>query len=136
MSHREQRMTTPVPMRAVACPVCGCAAEDASHVIASALVDGDPDAAIEAGLLDVVLCNACTPDCRAALLAARDDRLRALAARERFRARNARLERREEARAAARMPAPVPDMSKSALPPAAAAALARAKAKAAGREPR
>ena len=127
-----------MPMQAIACPVCGCAANGHVHAIAAALVEDDVDAAIELGLLDAAPCNACAPSCRAALIEARDSRLRAFAARERFRARNARLQRRAEARAAARMPAPahVADAPKPALPPAAAAALARAKAKAAGREPR
>ena len=127
-----------MPIQAIACRVCGCAADGAAHAIVAALVDDDVDAAIQLGLLDAAPCNACAPRCRAAFVDARDARLRALAARERFRARNARLQRRAEARAAARMPASalVPDLVKPALPPAAAAALARAKAKAAGREPR
>lgn len=125
-------------MQALACRVCGCAVNDHAHAIVAALVDDDVDAAIELGLLDAAPCNACAPVCRAALIDARDNRLRALSARERYRARNARLQRRAEARAAARMPAPtpLPDAPKPTLPPAAAAALARAKAKAAGREPR
>ena len=131
-------MTMPVPTQAVACRVCGCVADHAAHVIAAALADDDVDAAIALGLLDAASCDTCTPDCRAALMQARDSRLRAFAARERFRARNARLQRRAEARAAARVPTPVPENAQSekpALPPAAAAALARAKAKAANRAP-
>jgi len=127
-----------MPMQAIACRVCGCAANHPVHAIVAALVDDDVDAAIELGLLDAAPCDACAPDCRAALSDVRDNRLRAFAARQRFRARNARLQRRAEARAVARMPAPrlLPDAPKPALPPAAAAALARAKAKAAGRDPR
>ena len=127
-----------MPMQAIACRVCGCAADDPAHAIVAALVDDDVDAAIDLGLLDAAPCDACAPACRAALIDARENRLRAFAARQRFRARNARLQRRAEARAAARTPAParVADEPKPALPPAAAAALARAKAKAAGREPR
>jgi hypothetical protein len=125
-------------MQTVTCRVCGCTANDPAHTIVAVLVDDDLDAAIELGLADVAPCNACAPDCRAALIDTRDNRLRALSARERFRARNARLQRRAEARAAGRVPAPtlLPDAVKSTLPPAAAAALARAKAKATAREPR
>jgi len=129
-------MTMPVPTQAALCPVCGCVADHAAHAIVAALVDDDLDAAIERGLLDAAPCDACASGCRDALMHARDGRRRALAARERFRARNARLEHRAEARAAARMPAPAPETAKPALPPAAAAALARAKAKAASRGPR
>nr|KAJ9624695.1 hypothetical protein H2204_010737 [Knufia peltigerae] len=58
---------------------------------------------------------------------------RAWAARERFRAREVRLARREAERDARRTPAPAPDV-KPALPAAAAAILARAKARAVGKE--
>jgi hypothetical protein len=129
-------MTIPVPMHALACRVCGCVADDASHLIVAALTEDDLDAAIELGLLDAAPCNACAADCRAALTLARDRRLRALAARERFRARNARLQHRADARAAARTPVAAPEIAKPPLPPAAAAALARAKAKAAGHDSR
>ncbi len=109
----------------------------------------DIDRAISLGLLDHVpsirLCPICT-DRRARVLAARDARLRALAARERFRKRETRLHERERMRAEKRRamgasstasaaddassPASTP---KPALPPAAAAALTRAKAKAAAK---
>lgn len=121
------------------CPACGCdAATGASaHAVQEALRVDDLDAAIALGLLDgVVACPHCSTACRDALQAARETRLRALAARERFRARDARLARKQRERAERRRPVargPVAGEAAPALPPAAAAALARAKAKAAGR---
>jgi Na+-translocating ferredoxin:NAD+ oxidoreductase RnfC subunit len=119
-----------------ACVRCGCTegSGDDAHRIVAALVVDNVDAAIEAGLLDDVACSACTPQCREALMHARDERQRALAARERYRDRALRLARRQRERDAARAPVQQ-DASKPALPPAAAAALARAKARAAGRQP-
>jgi hypothetical protein len=122
------------------CPACGCeAATGASaHAVQEALRGDNLDAAITLGLLDsVVACLHCSTACRDALQAARETRLRALAARQRFRARDARLARKQRERAERRKPAtavpgPAANMAVSALPPAAAAALARAKAKAAG----
>lgn len=118
---------------------CGCthAGADVAHRIADALAEGDLDAAMSAGLLDSVSCQACTPACRVTLLSARDERRSALAARGRFRARQARLARREAERAASRNPTAnagtlIPAQA-SPLPPAAAAALERAMARAAGR---
>jgi Na+-translocating ferredoxin:NAD+ oxidoreductase RnfC subunit len=123
----------------MACPACGCdaAAGAPAHALQAALRDDDLDAAIALGLLDAIGCGDCSTACRAALQAARDARLRALAARERFRARNARLARRQRERTERRgsttpAPDPIANPTTSALPPAAAAALARAKAKAAG----
>ncbi|GAA5076405.1 hypothetical protein GCM10025759_21000 [Lysobacter panacisoli] len=99
----------------------------------------DIDAAIERGLFDAHECAQCTDECRAFVHAARDQRQRALDARERYRHRNARLQRRAEERSAQRA-APVAPAAASAsvpatpaLPSAAAAALARARAKAAER---
>lgn len=127
---------------ALPCPVCGCssAAGAAIHPIVAALIDDDLDRAIECGLLVTSGCTDCSAACSAVLLAARDVRLGALAARERYRQRDARLQRRAAERAARRAPAPGPaiaaDPSESAqaarpaLPSAAAAALARAKARA------
>jgi len=124
------------------CPVCGCrdAANATAHAITAALAQDDLDSAIETGLLTSSGCAACSDACRTALFAARDDRLRALAARERFRAREARLQRRADERAVARAgvtSAVTIDTAtpKPSLPSAAAAALARAKAKAAERKP-
>ena len=116
------------------CPACGCAADAgaAAHRIVDALRVDDLDRAIEAGLLDDIACAHCPPACREALTQARDERHRALAARERFRDRALRLARRQRERDAARAPA---EASKQSLPPAAAAALARAKARAAERKP-
>ena len=115
------------------CPLCACVEAHPAHAILAALREDDLDAAIERGLPDALPCPRCASGCASTLIAARDARQRALAARERFRAREKRLARRvaelEAARAtAAKQPA--------ALPPAAAAALARAKAKAAGRPSR
>lgn len=121
-----------------ACPVCGCT--DASgatlHAIASALAEDDLDRAIETGLFEAAPCAGCDDACNARVMTARDTRLAALAARERYRARQARLQRRMEERAAARIaaaPAPATPEATPALPSAAAAALARAKARAAER---
>jgi hypothetical protein len=125
------------------CPCCGCGepAGARAHQVHAALADDDLDRALTLGLLeDGVGCAACSEACRARLAGARDERLRALAARERFRARTARLERRDRERAARRKPVATPadagtGAALPALPPAAAAALARAKARAAGRKP-
>ena len=115
------------------CPLCDCTEAHPAHAILAALGDGDLDAAIERGLLDARPCPHCDSDCASTLIAARDARLRALAARERFRAREARLARRAAERDAARNTAA---KQPAALPPAAAAALARAKARAAGHRSR
>ncbi|WP_028915381.1 MULTISPECIES: hypothetical protein [Pseudoxanthomonas] len=101
------------------------------------LADGDLDAALQAGLMDYPASPAAAED--APLLAAQQRLRTAWAARERHRARAARLERiaaeREARRRAAAVPADAP-ASNPALPPAAAAALARARARAAaGRKP-
>ena len=115
---------------------CRCSCSDpagsAAHAIAGALADGDLDHALALGLLDVDACPGCSAECSAVLLAARDSRRVALAARERYRARNLRLERRAAERAARRAPpvAVTPERATPPLPPAAADALARALAKA------
>ena len=116
---------------------CGCIDPRgaAMHVIAAALAVDDLDRAIEAGLLVCEPCPGCDLACSASVLAMRDARRGALAARERFRAREARLRRRAEERAARRTIAAGPseaagEAPRPALPPAAAAALARAKARA------
>jgi hypothetical protein len=110
--------------------------------VAAALRVGDIEAALDAGLLEASPCPTCSVDCTATWQAVRDARLVALAARERFRTREARLARRQQerdARRAGTRPGPA-DAETSprapALPTAAAAALARAKARAAGRTPR
>ena len=117
---------------------CGCreAAGATAHEVLVALRDDDVDRAIEAGLLDCAPCTGCSPECTQILQAARDARLTALAARDRYRARMERLERRTSARAARRAKGTAAGSANGtvapALPAAAAAALARAKAKAAG----
>ncbi|MEG3158739.1 hypothetical protein ACKVMH_12860, partial [Lysobacter zhanggongensis] len=63
------------------------------HRVAAALAVEDVDRAIEAGLLDCEPCPDCTPHCQVSVIRARDERRFALAARERFRAREARLQR-------------------------------------------
>jgi Na+-translocating ferredoxin:NAD+ oxidoreductase RnfC subunit len=125
-----------------ASPICRCGCSDAlgahAHVAVAALADEDFDRALQAGLLTCQSCVGCTPTCTAALLAARNARRDALAARERFHARQARLARRHQQRADRRAAPTMPSdafagASPPSLPTAAAAALARAKAKAAGR---
>jgi len=100
----------------------------------AALALDDVDGANDAGLLATQGCEGCSPGCSASLAAARGARQAALAARDRFRAREARLRRRAQERLAAR--APREDLAPSpiaALPSAAAAALQRALDKASGR---
>jgi hypothetical protein len=107
----------------------------ATHAVIGALAEDDVDRAIESGLLGAIQCDACTPDCQAVLRAARAQRLNALAARERHRAREARLQARAQERAVRRGATPTTARAEARppLPSAAAAALARAKAKAAER---
>jgi hypothetical protein len=127
-------------MVVAACPACGCTREPdvavhgvATHAIRAALLEDDLDCALTLGLLDVAPCEGCDSTCTTTLLAARDARVRALAARDRFRAREARLERRRQERAERRAGAAASGNRAITppLPAAAAAALARAKAKAA-----
>jgi len=119
-----------------ACPACH---DTGFAALADAVAADDLDGAIERGLLGFEApsrtCDACAPRV-ASVLAARDARLRALAARERYRARRVRLAERAEAKARRRAVAlPPADLPKAApaLPSAALAALARAKAKAAAK---
>lgn len=105
------------------------------------------DAAIEAGLPAFIPLPTLGPEENGSLLVARDRLLAAWAARERHRARTARLRRIADERARARsvrqVPAAATDAgptappmdgpgARTALPPAAAAALARARARASG----
>jgi hypothetical protein len=120
---------------------CGCRDPRGAtvHVIATALAADDLDRALEAGLLACIPCPGCTRDCSELVVEQRDARRVALAARERFRARNARLQQRAQARAARRAvaspPATEPSQSpRPALPSAAAAALARARARVASKQ--
>src|SRR5688500_4863261 len=88
------------------CSGCGCLHDDAgsvaTHAVIAALADDDLDRAIESGLLAPIRCDDCTPECQARLRAARAQRLNALAARERHRARAARLQMRAQEREARR----------------------------------
>lgn len=120
------------------CPHCDCIAVDdgGAHELLAMLVADDVDAAIGRGLLDAQACIGCAASCKARLVAARDARRIALAARERHRARAARLQRRKAQRDAARMPPATPASTARSLPLAAADALARALAKARERQPR
>ncbi|MBB3277451.1 MULTISPECIES: hypothetical protein [unclassified Pseudoxanthomonas] len=100
------------------------------------LARDDLDAAIDAGLMDIAPCSAdCACVTRLAPIWDAQRRLRtAWEARERHRARQARLLRRAAERDARRMPAPAaPQAPRPSLPPSAAAILARAKARAAGK---
>lgn len=139
--------------------ICGCDADEAvAHAIAAALAVDDVDAALTAGLLSENGCPRCMSACRQAVASARASRMQALAARERYRARAARLARRDaelQARRRASTAATVASHGEAgtlqagtasqskaspsivpALPTAAADALASAKARAASRHPR
>ena len=87
------------------------------------------DAALQAGLMAFARCPTCDALPTATVLAAQQRLHIAWAARERYRAHNARVAQRAAAREARRKQ-DVPE-KRSALPPAAAAILARAKARAA-----
>ena len=117
-----------------ACPRCSCTAtaDNGAHALQRALLADDLDAAMHSGLLEALPCPGCSESCNTALAQARDARVFALAARDRHRAREARLQRRKAERDASRH-APVGTGATSlpgALPPAAADALARALARA------
>lgn len=111
------------------CPHCTCTSHSGAHVVLAALVVDDLDAALAQGLLDGLVCPTCQPRCNALIADAGSARQRALAARERHRARAARLRRRKAEREAARVPKTSPTKA-PALPAAAADVLARALAKA------
>jgi hypothetical protein len=121
---------------------CSACNDQALRRLAEALAADDLDRALTLGLLEArpeEIAEPCA-DCRSRasfVIAARDERLRAFAARERYRARQARLAERAKIRArkrAAATPATsAPATSATALPPAAAAALARAKARVAAK---
>ena len=84
------------------CPACGCTHADGAgaHALVAALGSDDIDRALALGLLDDgIACNACDVACSALLQAARIQRQDALAARERYRLRNERLQRRQRERA-------------------------------------
>lgn len=134
-------------------PSCACGCTDprghAVHPVSHALARGDLDRAFALGLLDLAPCPACPPYCVAELERVQNERRQALAARDRYRQREARLEHRRVEREQRRMTgvgtagtatgsgngplgASTPARAGTpALPAAAAAALARAQAKAA-----
>jgi hypothetical protein len=91
----------------------------------------DLDGAIDAGLMTCDLALAGNASDRAAIASARNRLADAWAARDRYRARSARLARRKAEREAERAAGAASRTGTSGLPAAAAAALARAKAKAA-----
>jgi hypothetical protein len=113
------------------CPSCGCVASTPAHALVAAMLADDVDRAIDAGLLESEGCPSCAPGCTSRLLATRDERRFALAARSRFRARQSRLAARAAQRETARRAKPAADVP--ALPAGAAAVLQRALAKAADR---
>ena len=95
------------------------------------LMADDLDAALDAGLMAFVPCPACDAGAAAQLQEAQRKIADAWAARERYRARNARLARLAAEREARRARSQV--ATRTALPPPVAAVLARAKARAAER---
>lgn len=115
---------------------CPCRENSTSRSLADAVREDDIDLALALGLLSFEPASHRCDRCRdqvAKIVAARDARRRALAARERYLARQMRLTERAELRARRRATA-VTTASVSAapaLPAAAAAALARARARAA-----
>lgn len=113
------------------CPHCACTSTDGTqaHAVLALLDVDDLDAALVHGLLDGIACTTCQPRCNALLAAAREARMTALAARDRYRARAARLQRRKAERDGARVPKPATAQAAT-LPAAAADVLARALAKA------
>ena len=100
--------------------------------MAALILADDLDAALEAGLMEFVDDLALAPPARELILATQRRLREAWDARERYRAREARMARRKATRDARRAPATaaVAVVGTPALPPAAAAALARAKARA------
>ena len=119
-------------MTAEAAPVIGTGHDCAEGLQLSQLIEADEiDAALRAGLMAFAPCPVCDSVQAATLLAAQQRLHNAWAARERYRARNARLALRAAEREAKRKQE-VPE-KRSALPAAAAAILARAKTRAAER---
>ncbi len=118
---------------------CHACADNRLQLLAEALAADDIDRALTFGLLafeseeSVDLCAECHARVRV-VIAARNNRLRALAARERYRAREVRLAARAESRTRKRSASATPPSAAApSLPPAAAAALARAKARVAAK---
>jgi hypothetical protein len=128
------------PAHPLPCITCACTAKHPAHAQLAALREDDLDAALALNLLDALPCPTCAETCNAALLAARDARRFALAARARHHTRALRLARIQTERDAARRPASVftpaqapAQPAAATLPSAAADALARALAKAKAR---
>ena len=119
-------------MTAEAAPVIGTGHDCAEGLQLSQLIEADEiDAALRAGLMAFAPGPVCDSVQAATLLAAQQRLHNAWAARERYRARNARLAlRAAEREAKGRQEVPE---KRNALPAAAAAILARAKARAAER---
>lgn len=120
-------------------PTHRCQSGPSTETLLRLLQSDDLDAAIEAGLMRFHACAACEREdptyaslC-APILEAQQRLSRAWAARDRYRARQARLAQRAAERDARRAPPGPVEQAKTALPPNAAAILARAKAKAAER---
>lgn len=114
------------------CPCC-----DLARALRALLATDDLDAAIDAGLMTFMPCR-CAGDDAAVVMRAQQRLRTAWEARQRYRQRQARLERRAAERDARRLKAPEPtmvavDTPRPTLPTGAAAILARAKAKAAER---
>lgn len=118
---------------------CPFQQDPVSQTLVETVTEHDLDRAIALGLLTFEPASHRCDRCRDAvegLVVARDARLRALAARERYRARQTRLAERAEARARKRAsPAPASSTTAPSLPASAAAALARAKARVAAKRP-
>jgi hypothetical protein len=104
---------------------------DLAQRLLALLRDDDLDGAIEAGLMTFDGFDPLAPGERATIASAQHRLRDAWAARDRFRAREARLARRAAERQAKHTQRPESTGKPPSLPPAAAAALARAKAKAA-----
>lgn len=119
-------------MPQTSCPRC-----DQAHALRALLAADDVDAAIGAGLMDFQPCS-CAGDDTIVVMQTQQRLRTAWDARQRYRQRQARLEKRAAERDARRLKAPDPaviavDTPRPALPTGAAAILARAKAKAAER---
>lgn len=118
-------------------PRAGCPQAARIDAVLASLARDDVDAAIEAGLMDLLPCppgHACECAARWTTIRETQQRLRAAwNARDRHRARQLRLARRAAERDARRAPAVAAQpTARPALPASAAAILARAKARAAG----
>ena len=105
---------------------------NAASRLADLLADDAVDAALEAGLMQFIACASCDARCAERIDAAKLKLAAAWAARDRHRARSARLARIAAEREARRTPPPAAEKA-AALPASAAAILARVKARTAER---